>query len=117
MANHIHLKINENNNTNNYKKVSFNLEQNETFYFKKYLDKQRNTIIDTYNSIYNITSNNQQNNNNRENNNYNSLRPFISNTNYNKHNQVFKMHLFPTNTNYKNINKNSIPYFTMSFIK
>ena len=41
----------------------------------------------------------------------------ISNTNYNKHNKLFKMHLFPTNTNYKNINKNSIPYFTMNFIK
>lgn len=106
MDDHIHLKINEIDNTNNYKKVSFNLEQNETFYFKKYLDKQRNTVIDTYNN----TSNNQQNN-------LNNNISFISNTNYNKHNKLFKMHLFPTNTNYKNINKNSIPYFTMNFIK
>ena len=118
MNNSINLKITEiKDDTSNNKKVSFDLEQNETFYYKKYLGKQHNTVIDTYNNTYNNTSNNQQNNNNRKNNNYNSLRPFISNTNYTKNNKVFSMQLIHNNINNNNINKNSIPYFTMSFIK
>ena len=118
MNNSINLKITEiKDDTSNKKKVSFDLEQNETFYYKKYLGKQHNTVIDTYNSIYNNTSNNQQNNNNRENNNYNSLRPFISNTNYTKNNKVFSMQLIHNNINNNNINNKSKNSFSMKYIK
>lgn len=108
MNNSINLKITEiKDDTSNNKKVSFDLEQNETFYYKKYLGKQHNTVIDTYNNTYN----------NRENNNYNSLRPFISNTNYTKNNKVFSMQLIHNNINNNNINHKSKNSFSMKYIK
>tara|TARA_Y100000816_G_C26054952_1_gene553491 strand:+ start:48 stop:374 length:327 start_codon:yes stop_codon:yes gene_type:complete len=108
MNNSINLKITEiKDDTSNNKKVSFDLEQNETFYYKKYLGKQHNTVIDTYNNTYN----------NRKNNNDKPVIPFISNTNYTKNNKVFSMQLIHNNINNNNINHKSKNSFSMKYIK
>ena len=106
----INLKITE---INDNKRVSFNLEQNETFYYKKYLDKQNKNISDT---IIKQSNNFLQNNNQ-------TIQPFsfISNTNYKNNNKVFTMKLinstYINNTKYNNINKTIHTPFTMNFIK
>ena len=108
MNNPINLKITE---IHDNKRVSFNLEQNETFYYKKYLDKQNKNISDT---IIKPSNNILQNNNQTI-----HPIPFISNTNYKKNNKVFTMKIMNStyNTKYNNINKKLHTPFTMNFIK